>query len=142
MASFILLDCDVLHPLVGEGGQVGLERLIDAVIVEDAVVSPQIIVAEADWVIVPAHDGEFHLRVCHEVAVLEPVMGDADDLPVSRQSARLFDDDGHIFRIVADSGMAALRLHVRLMVHRFIKALHDEFGTGVEAFHGVFLPCE
>ena len=54
-----------MHPLVGEGGQVGLERLIDAVIVEDAVVSPQIIVAEADRVIVPAHDGEFHLRVCH-----------------------------------------------------------------------------
>ena len=37
----------------------------DAVIVEDVVVSPQIIVAEADWVIVPAHDGEFHLRGCH-----------------------------------------------------------------------------
>ena len=47
-----------------------MERLIDAVIVEDAVVSPQIIVAEADRVIVPAHDGEFHLRVCHGVARL------------------------------------------------------------------------
>jgi hypothetical protein len=40
-----------LHPLIGEGGQVGLEHLIDAVIVEDAVVSPQTIVAKTDRVI-------------------------------------------------------------------------------------------
>ena len=50
-----MLDCDVLHPLVGEGGQVGLECQIDAVFAEDVVVSSQIIVSEADWVIVPAY---------------------------------------------------------------------------------------
>ena len=44
-----------------------LQGQIYAVVFKDAVVFAQIVVAEADWVIVAADDGEFHFRVSHLV---------------------------------------------------------------------------
>ena len=47
-----------------------LQGQIYAVVFKDAVVFAQIVVAEADGVIVTSDDGEFHFRVSHQVTVL------------------------------------------------------------------------
>ena len=117
-----------------------LQRQIYAVVFKDAVVFAQIIIAEADGVIITSDDGEFHFRVSHQVTVLLSVMGDADDFSVSRKSSNFFDNNGHESRIVVDFGMAAFSQHIRPMEHCFIELLDDEFGTGVETFHGHFFP--
>ena len=83
-----------------------LQGQIYAVVFKDAVVFAQIIIAEADWIIIAAYDGEFHFRVSHQVTALLSVMGDADDFSVPRKSSDFFDDNGHESRIVVDFGMA------------------------------------
>ena len=60
---------------------------IYAVVFKDAIVFAQIVVAEADGVIVASDDGEFHFRVSHQVTALFSVMGDADDFSVARKSS-------------------------------------------------------
>ena len=118
-----------------------LQGQIYAVIFKDAVVFAQIIIAEADGVIVTSDDGEFHFRVSHQVTALLSIMGDADDFSVARKSSDFFDDNGHESRIVVDFGMAPFGQHIRLMEHCFVDLLDDEFGTGVETFRGHFLLC-
>ena len=61
-----------------------LQGQIYAVVFKDAVVFAQIIIAEADGVIVAADDGEFHFRVSHQITVLLSVMGDTDDFSAPR----------------------------------------------------------
>ena len=51
-----------------------LQGQIYAVVFKDAVLFAQIIIAEADWVIVVSDDGEFHFRVSHQVSALLSVM--------------------------------------------------------------------
>ena len=94
-----------------------LQGQIYAVVFKDAVVFAQIIIAEADGVIVPSDDGEFHFRVSHQVTALLSVMGDADDFSVARKSSDFFDNNGHESGIVVDFCMAAFGQHIRLMEH-------------------------
>ena len=47
----------------------------------------EVVVAVADWVIVAAYDYEFHVGVGHGVAVLFAVVGDADDFAVAVEVA-------------------------------------------------------
>ena len=94
-----------------------LQGQIYAVVFKDAVVFAQIVIAEADGVIIAADDGEFHFRVSHQIAVLFSVMGDADDFSVARKSSDFFDDSGHESGIVVDFGMAPFGQHIRLMEH-------------------------
>ena len=112
-----------------------LQGQIYAVVFKDAVVFAQIVVAEADGVIVTSDDGEFHFRVSHQVTALLSVMGDADDFSVARKSSDFFDDNGHESRIVVDFGIAPFGQHILLMEHCFVELLDDEFCTGIETFH-------
>jgi len=47
-----------------------LQGQIYAVVFKDAVVFAQIVIAEADWGIIAAYDGEFHFRGSHQVTAL------------------------------------------------------------------------
>lgn len=98
----------------------------------------EVVVAVADWVIVAAYDYEFHVGVGHGVAVLFAVVGDADDFPVAGEIPDFFHDDRHVGRVVVDSGIDSLFNHVSGVIHRFVEFLDGEFGSGVEAFHGFF----